>query len=66
MVAVAGIAGIGFTVSLFITELAFTDADLVAAAKIGVLCGSTIALLVGVALMLLAGRHDTGRRVTAP
>jgi NhaA family Na+:H+ antiporter len=65
MVAVSAIAGIGFTVSLFITDLAFTDADLVAAAKIGVLCGSTIALVVGVVLMLMAGRRDAGGRAPA-
>jgi NhaA family Na+:H+ antiporter len=65
MVAVSAIAGIGFTVSLFITDLAFTDADLVAAAKIGVLCGSTIALVVGVVLMLMAGRRDAGGRASA-
>ncbi|MEQ9093899.1 MAG: Na+/H+ antiporter NhaA, partial [Miltoncostaeaceae bacterium] len=57
IVGVASLAGIGFTVSLFITDLAFTDPALVAAAKIGVLCGSTIALLVGLALLLSAARR---------
>lgn len=54
---VASLAGIGFTVSLFITELAFSDPALVAAAKIGVLCGSTIALMVGLVLLLAASRR---------
>jgi Na+:H+ antiporter, NhaA family len=61
LVGVASIAGIGFTVSLFITELAFTDPDLVAAAKIGVLCGSSIALLLGVTLLLTAARRADRR-----
>lgn len=40
-------AGIGFTVSLFITELAFADAVLVAEAKVGILAASVIAALLG-------------------
>ncbi len=50
MVGVGLVAGIGFTVSLFITGLAFTDAELVSDAKIGILAGS---LLAGVAGYLL-------------
>jgi NhaA family Na+:H+ antiporter len=47
MLAATGmIAGIGFTVSLFISELAFTSASLVDEAKIGILAGSA---LIGVA-----------------
>jgi Na+:H+ antiporter, NhaA family len=38
--ALSMVAGIGFTVSLFITNLAFTDASLVREAKIGILAGS--------------------------
>src|SRR5690606_11435415 len=37
------LAGIGFTVSLFITELAYTSAEVVDAAKIGILVGSALA-----------------------
>jgi len=53
---VAAVAGIGFTVSLFIAELAYTDAALVATAKVGIFTGSLLAALIGVAVMLLAGR----------
>jgi NhaA family Na+:H+ antiporter len=44
------IAGIGFTMSLFIAQLAFTDASSLAAAKIGVLVASAGAAIVGLAL----------------
>ena len=42
------IAGIGFTMSLFITNLAFTNAELVKDAKISILIASLIAALGGV------------------
>ncbi len=45
--AVAAVAGIGFTVSLFISELAFGPGALQDAARIGVLGGSTVAAGLG-------------------
>jgi NhaA family Na+:H+ antiporter len=42
------LAGIGFTMSIFIAMLAFADENLLAAAKLGVLIGSTLAALLGV------------------
>ena len=56
MLAATGmIAGIGFTVSLFISELAFTSASLVDEAKIGILAGSALIGVAGfVALRSLA------------
>ena len=52
---VAAIAGIGFTVSLFITDLAFDDAPaLVDAAKLAILGASLVAALLG-ALILSVG-----------
>lgn len=54
VVVVGMIAGIGFTVSLFIAPLAFSDAGLVDEAKVGVLAGSTLIGVAGlVALRLL-------------
>jgi NhaA family Na+:H+ antiporter len=41
------LAGIGFTMSLFISDLAFSDASLVEAAKLGILAASLIAGVVG-------------------
>ena len=49
--ALSMVAGIGFTVSLFITNLAFTDGSLVQEAKIGILAGS--ALVSGAGLVAL-------------
>ena len=50
------IAGIGFTMSLFIGNLAFVDPAQINAVKLGVLSGSIIAALLGV-LILLRGRR---------
>jgi Na+:H+ antiporter, NhaA family len=51
---VAALGGIGFTVSLFITDLAFTDAALIGQAKVGILAASTIAAMAGTVLLLAA------------
>jgi Na+:H+ antiporter, NhaA family len=53
----AGLAGIGFTVSLFITGLAFKDGALQDAAKIGIVAASLVAGLLGVALLRLSNRR---------
>ncbi len=54
---VAAVAGIGFTVSLFIAELAFDPGPLQDAAKIGVLGASTLAAVAGSAVLLTACRR---------
>jgi NhaA family Na+:H+ antiporter len=41
------LGGLGFTMSLFINSLAFTDQALINAAKMGVLIGSVVAGTVG-------------------
>ena len=51
------LAGVGFTVSIFISGLAFTDAHLVDMAKVGILTASLIAGIVGYAA--LAARKTT-------
>jgi NhaA family Na+:H+ antiporter len=45
--AVAMLGGIGFTMSIFITLLAFTDASIIGQSKIAILVGSLIAGLLG-------------------
>ncbi|HEX6330459.1 MAG TPA: Na+/H+ antiporter NhaA [Actinomycetota bacterium] len=57
MVGVSAIAGIGFTVSLFITELAFREPVLADEAKIGIFVASIVAGGLGFAV-LRAGRRD--------
>ena len=53
----AGLSGIGFTVALFVTELALDDAALVNDAKIGILTGSILAGAVGWLIFRLAGER---------
>ena len=48
---IAALGGIGFTVSLFIAELAYTDAALIETAKIGIFAGSALSGLLGVAIL---------------
>jgi NhaA family Na+:H+ antiporter len=55
----AALAGIGFTVSLFITPLAYPDPPLLEGAKIGILGGSVIAAIIGIAILVPGGRHPT-------
>ncbi len=53
----AAVAGIGFTVSLFITELAFTQGQQAGQAKIGILAASLAAGVLGLALLKWAARQ---------
>jgi NhaA family Na+:H+ antiporter len=57
---VAALTGIGFTVSLFIAGLAFTDPASSATATIGILCGSLVASALG-AVILRAGRAPASK-----
>jgi Na+:H+ antiporter, NhaA family len=51
MLGVSCLAGIGFTMSLFIGSLAFTTPDLEAQVRIGVITGSLISIILGLAIM---------------
>ena len=55
----AALGGIGFTVSLFITPLAYDDPLLVGAAKLGILGGSLVAATIGVSIFLTGRRSET-------
>ncbi len=53
------LTGIGFTMSLFIGTLAFNSLDMMNDVRMGVLIGSTLSALCGVAVLLLATRKST-------
>ncbi|MBI4977954.1 MAG: Na+/H+ antiporter NhaA [Spirochaetes bacterium] len=59
LIAAAMVAGIGFTMSLFIAELAFKDTLLLDTAKIGIMLGSFIAAVAGMAVLRLVTRRQT-------
>lgn len=52
LVGVACLGGIGFTVALFVTGIAFDDPALANAAKVGILLASTLAAIIGSLLLL--------------
>ena len=59
LLAAGALGGIGFTVSLFITPLAYDDRLLVGAAKLGILGGSLVSAAIGVAIFAFGGVHPT-------
>jgi NhaA family Na+:H+ antiporter len=50
LVVLGVVAGVGFTMALFVAQLAFTDGRLLAAAKLGILAASGGAAVIGIAL----------------
>jgi NhaA family Na+:H+ antiporter len=54
IIGLATLAGIGFTVSLFITNLAFTDQRVADIAKVGIFVGSLLSGAIGSVLLLRA------------
>ncbi len=61
LVGAAALAGIGFTVSLFITSLAFAPGAVQDESKIGILAASAIATVLGATVLVVAGRDARGR-----
>jgi len=53
---IAALGGIGFTVSLFISQLAYTDQMVIDTAKIGIFGGSLTSALLGVLILSRASR----------
>lgn len=62
----AALSGIGFTVSLLIVGLAFTDPDLQAQAAVGVLMSAVLASVVGWLVFALAARFFDQRDAALP
>ena len=54
LVGAAAVAGIGFTVSLFITDLAFGSSELEEISKVAIIAASAVAAIVGVAILATA------------
>ncbi len=67
LIVLGTVAGVGFTMALFIAQLAFADVRLLAAAKLGVLTASVIAAVVTLVLgtVLLKSVAATGSAETA-
>lgn len=59
MLGAAWLGGIGFTMSLFISQLAFTDPVLADQAKIGILLASLLAALIGSLWLVLAPQRSS-------
>ncbi len=58
VVGVGFVAGIGFTMSLFIGKLAFNDASAELAVKMGVYAGSLLSAIVGLVILAIVHRKD--------
>ncbi len=58
---IAFLGAIGFTMSLFVAELAFTDAETINQAKIGILLSSVVASAVGYFVIKKANKNEANR-----
>ena len=54
----AWLAGIGFTMSLFISQLAFSAPELAEEAKLGILLGSALSAVIGLVWLYMAGSRS--------
>lgn len=57
LLGVSLLGGIGFTVSLFIANLSFSNAALLAQAKLGVVSGTVVAALLGIVVLKISLRR---------
>jgi Na+:H+ antiporter, NhaA family len=61
VIGTAFLAGIGFTIALFISSLAFfPGTGLETQAKMGILVGSLVSAMIGIAILLITQRHVKG------
>ncbi|WP_418179197.1 Na+/H+ antiporter NhaA [Aliarcobacter lanthieri] len=58
VIAAGFLGGIGFTMSIFISHLAFTDESIVSAVKLGIFASSITAAIIGVILILLNNKAN--------
>jgi NhaA family Na+:H+ antiporter len=63
---VAQLAGIGFTMSLFIGTLAFSDTALQSAVRIGVLGGTIVSIVLGMTVLAWALKDRSAAAGTKP
>ena len=56
----AALAGIGFTMAIFISALAFDDGTFLTYAKVSVLTASVLSGIIGSLILLSAGRQTVG------
>lgn len=59
IIAVGFLGGIGFTMSIFITHLAFVDESIISAIKLGIFAASFIAAIIGVLLINKAHKNKS-------
>jgi NhaA family Na+:H+ antiporter len=62
VIGIAALGGIGFTVSLFITSLAFDSQVLQDEAKVGIFAGSILSALIGTSILRRPGRRESPAR----
>ena len=49
--------GIGFTMAIFVSNLAFSNSDQIELSKVAVLCGSVVAAVVGYVFLRMVGKE---------
>ncbi len=63
IIGVALLAGVGFTLSIFIAELAFKDSvELINAAKMGIFAASIVSAIAGLLYLTIVAKHPRHRR----
>jgi Na+:H+ antiporter, NhaA family len=59
LVGIGLLGGIGFTMSMCISNLAFTDEDLVSTSKLSILIASTFSAIAGLTVFLISKRNNS-------
>jgi len=62
MAGAGSLAGIGFTMSIFISNLAFKDYDVIQFAKVSVLVGSSLAVIAGLSIFFFFIKNPVQKR----